>query len=267
MTDDTPSQRRITSDTGPFAIVPEWVLDLPVSDRAVRLYAILSRYADADGFSWPSRRTLAERLGRSVDALDRAVKELVESGALVVSARFDGAGDRTSNGYSVMRMRPAEERVGGREDAATGSRETAATGSRETAALMRAKENETQEERDGSAVAERGHPEVATARRRDVVWETVMEVCGIDPTQITSSSRGAYNRAVRDLRDLGAGPEAIVVRATVFRRRWPEASLTPTALARRWPECDPERQHGTRAPVTRAEQDDLARLMEAWETT
>lgn len=249
------SERKIESDTGPFAIVPEWLLDLPITDRAVRLYAILSRYADADGYSWPSRKTLAERLNRSVDALDRAVKELMECDALVVIARYDEAGDRTSNGYSIRRAIPAALREGRRETAATGSLETAATGSRETAALTRVSLNESQLNESGSS---------RSLERRDLVWEMMLEVCGIDGQKIPSSARGPYNRARKDLRQVGATPDEIVRRAVVFRTRWPDASLTPTALARRWAECDPERQHSDR-PRTAQQQQELTTLTEAWE--
>jgi hypothetical protein len=54
-----------------FAVVPEWVLDLPVSDAALRLYALLLRYGGTSGTRMPSRRLLAERMRRSVDSVDR----------------------------------------------------------------------------------------------------------------------------------------------------------------------------------------------------
>lgn len=95
------------SDTGPFAIVPEWVLDAPISDRAVRLYGILSRYADdATGESWPSRRTLWTRIGCSERSLDHARRELVGIGALEVEHRTAAEGDRTSNLWIIKRLPP-----------------------------------------------------------------------------------------------------------------------------------------------------------------
>jgi hypothetical protein len=82
--------------------VPEWLLDTGISSRAVHLYVLLGRYADRNGESFPSRRTLAERLGCSVDSLDRAKAELIEVGALSVEERFD-AGQR-SNLYTILRL-------------------------------------------------------------------------------------------------------------------------------------------------------------------
>lgn len=75
-------------------------------------------------------------------------------------------------------------------------------------------------------------------RARDEIWDTLLDACGVDPDNIPTSARGAYNRAVKDLRDIGATPGEIRRRAAIFRGQWRDVSLTPTALARRWPECD-----------------------------
>jgi len=64
------------SDTGPFAMIPERVLDAPISDRAFRLYGVLGLYADDSGKCWPSRAALADLLRCSLYAVDRALAEL-----------------------------------------------------------------------------------------------------------------------------------------------------------------------------------------------
>ena len=112
-----------------FSIVPEWVLDAEVSDAAVRLYAVLLRYGQSSGQRMPSRRTLAARLRkRSVDSVDRALKELVALGAVEVTRRSRG-GLSLTNRYLVRSTRPGRPRPGrprpdragggGRTDAAT----------------------------------------------------------------------------------------------------------------------------------------------------
>ena len=74
-----------------FAIVPEWVLFADISDAALRLYAVLLRYGQSSGQRMPSRAVLASRLRkRSKDSVDRALKELVRVGAVVVQRRRDG---------------------------------------------------------------------------------------------------------------------------------------------------------------------------------
>ena len=75
---------------GPFAVVPEWVIDAEISDTALRLYCVLVRYGNSSGHRMPSRATLAARLRRSTDTVDRALKELETLAALTVERRRDG---------------------------------------------------------------------------------------------------------------------------------------------------------------------------------
>ena len=75
-----------------FAIIDEWLLDLDISDRAVRLYAVLARYADSETRkAYPSRDTLAGRLRCSTKSVDRAAQELVESGAMTKKHRHNSS--------------------------------------------------------------------------------------------------------------------------------------------------------------------------------
>ena len=79
---------RLWSDTGPFTIIPEWLLDSPISDGAVRLYGILGRYANDEDAAWPSRGLLAKRMGTTTKSVDRRIAELVKAGALAVEHRL-----------------------------------------------------------------------------------------------------------------------------------------------------------------------------------
>ena len=83
-----------------FAIVPEWVIDAEISDRAFRLYAVLRRGVDKEtGYARVSRPKLATRLRTSVKSIDRALRELEEAGAVTVHPRWtDGKGS-----YSFVR--------------------------------------------------------------------------------------------------------------------------------------------------------------------
>jgi len=101
---------RLWSDTGPFTIIPEWLLDAEVSDGAVRLYGILGRYADEEGRSFPSRGLLAQRMRTTTKSVDRRVQELVQVGALVVEHRLadspSGNQFHRSNIYWLKRADP-----------------------------------------------------------------------------------------------------------------------------------------------------------------
>lgn len=87
-----------------FSIVPEAVLDADISDRAVRIYALLARYADSEtGKCFPSRETLAKRAGCHVRSVGRAIDELINIGAIEKHQRKDDKSWQ-SNLYVVKRV-------------------------------------------------------------------------------------------------------------------------------------------------------------------
>lgn len=108
-----------------FAIIPTWVLESSVSDRAVRLYGVLRRVADARGYGWAKRRTLAEKLHVSDEkTVDRALRELVDLGAVRVVERWSEPRDgtqphRLANGYLVLSTQPVTAQGGGGTSAPT----------------------------------------------------------------------------------------------------------------------------------------------------
>lgn len=100
------SERRHTSDTGPFVVIPVWVLDLPISHLALRLYAVHADHADRSGAHYHGRKALAERLGVTVRCIDDTHAALVKHGALEIRHRRDAQGDPASNLYIIRRTRP-----------------------------------------------------------------------------------------------------------------------------------------------------------------
>lgn len=91
----------------PFAMIPEWLLDSEISDRAVRVWCVLSRHASTEGKAWPGRPKLAERLGCSLASLDRAIAELVDAGAVSVEAHHRPDGSRATNSYWMWPATPS----------------------------------------------------------------------------------------------------------------------------------------------------------------
>jgi len=133
MENSTTTDSALRSDIGPFSIVPEWLIDLPISHGAVRLYAVLARYTNVGQTAWPSRATLAKRLRTSKDTVDRFIKELVCVDALEVEHRKDTTKDgNLINRSNLYTLRVAPPRVAAplrppsRTSAATGSRTSAA---------------------------------------------------------------------------------------------------------------------------------------------
>ena len=84
-----------------FAMLPEWILDSDVSAQAIRLYALLNRYANPQGTCFPTQDTLAKRMRVSPDTVLRATKELMAIGALTVTYRRKENGEPTSNLYTL----------------------------------------------------------------------------------------------------------------------------------------------------------------------
>src|SRR3954447_4798815 len=157
-----------------FAIVPEWVLDADISDAALRLYAVLLRYGQSSGHRMPGRRLLASRLHkRCTDSVDRALKELVGIGAVVVQHRRQGTVNLT-NRY-VVRSTPAQRRplpaVVEEPDAAPDSALAAAPTAETTTATVAdgggRKFAATPGRRDAATLAAnlRPNPEVLTQRK------------------------------------------------------------------------------------------------------
>lgn len=71
-------------------------------------------------------------------------------------------------------------------------------------------------------------------RKRDYLFDALVGVCFISPSELTKRARGALNQALKELRDIGATPEQVHSRGNRFREIWPGVTLTPSALASQW---------------------------------
>jgi len=71
-------------------------------------------------------------------------------------------------------------------------------------------------------------------RPPDPIWDALLTACGIDASSLTSPQRGATNKAAAELRGVHATPEDIRARAHAYRRTFPNAALTPSALVKHW---------------------------------
>lgn len=83
-----------------------------------------------------------------------------------------------------------------------------------------------------------------TERKRDLSFEKLAEVCGVEISSLTPTSRGAMNRSLAEIRtatpDLDDAELATVIehKARLYRKAMPEVFLTPTALAKHWPQLE-----------------------------
>lgn len=75
-----------------FSIIPEWITYADISDKAIRLYSVLARYADNQTHqAFPSRETLAGHMHCSAKSVDRATEELIKIGAITKRQRHNSS--------------------------------------------------------------------------------------------------------------------------------------------------------------------------------
>lgn len=242
-----------------FAVVPEWIVYAEIGPQAVRLYAALARHADKEtGHARPSRRRLAELLRCSPDTIDRALKELVDVGAVTVQAReIEGTKERTTNDY-VVHVLPTRSRV----DAATGGGISAATGGRTDAAV-----NESHLERESLGTI--SDVPARRMRPRDLVIDALAEIDGAtNLSQVTRSRWATIGTKAAELR--AAAPDVTVVEIRRRAANWSthfDSTLTAPALVTHWARLAVPGTNGPsrRAPRDRAREiaDQAAEMAEA----
>lgn len=223
--------RRAPHETSYAVIRNEAIRDKRLSFKARGLLTLLLSMPD----DWRvTSRWLAGQGPDGRDAVMSGLRELEAAGYLRRSRHHDGETGQWVHD-SVVYETPNQP------DCPGSGLPTAGSSARENPTIEEVPIDEVPSEQvpTGQDLA----PVAQNGKRRDLVFESLMAACGVGLDQIPKSARGKYNTAAKDLRDLGATPEAIAARAHVYREKWPEVSMTPNALAVHWGECDPDRQH------------------------
>ncbi|MGP8163836.1 MAG: hypothetical protein ACLQAN_08740 [Acidimicrobiales bacterium] len=237
------------NDAPVYGRVPEFILNAteitdpktgerrPPHDGCARLFATLDRYGnDRGAVKIIKRKTLADRLGWSLDKLDRVMADLCALGGVQIQAQTRAkTRDRGPNLY-VLDFAPgtkvatstdaqmptsevaADSRLRGRKDAA-----------RVAAGMRQQRESIVTE----STKTETSLAATPSARPRDLLFKALAEVCEINLAEIID--RGAINKARSKLASVNASPDEIRVRATRYREKFRDAALTPNALVKWWP--------------------------------
>lgn len=68
-------------------------------------------------------------------------------------------------------------------------------------------------------------------------WDALVAGIGHAPTP---SKKGAWGKAVRDLKAMNATPQEIIARCEIHRTKWPDMTLTATSLAANWYDLAPD---------------------------
>lgn len=108
---------------GSFVIIPNRHVLHSLTPGALAIYVHLCDFSDERGACFPSRRALSERIGMSVDTVDRYLLEIERAGLVSKTARKREDGSMSSNKYQILL-------VGSRTDTQGVSRARAEGGSR-----------------------------------------------------------------------------------------------------------------------------------------
>lgn len=186
-----------------FAIVPEWVIDAPISAQAVRLYSVLNRYSNKDDATcFPAIKTIAKRMHTSESTVKRALTELKDIKAVLVEARYNKAtGEQTSNLYTVMY----------------------------TPAFIY-EPPQVIDDLEGSS-----HKSYKSkSNKQSKFAEQYKALADAIYVPQTKAEIGGFNKCAKQLYDAEATYDDIINRVLVYRREWSTMTVTPYAIVKHW---------------------------------
>lgn len=231
------TESRVVSPHSHFGRCPESLLFSDATPHECTLYAALTTYDyRRSGECYPGRELLAERLQWTLRTLDRAFKGLEDRGA--IERKRQGRGHPN---LIILHadLAPVDESPDVASQPMSRQIVPDESPNREISPLIERDKNETK---------------TLALTRKDELFEAIALVCGTDWKHLTSSARGALNRATSEIRAVGGVAEEVPRRAAEYRARMPEMALTPSALAKWWPSLngDPSTVRGKHGPLLRA---------------
>ena len=201
-----------------------WAWEQPVAKSTNKLVLLaLADHANSDGECWPSMKRIAERSDISPRHVSRAINELVDLGLVEKASRRRHGGQYRGWDYRVLVHRTP---------ASTGPARPVTSGHGRPSPADTGVRSELSENRKEEPLAER--PPQSSTKKKDNIFETVADACGISLTGMTRTARGQLNKATKELREVGATEEQIRHKAKAYKTQYPNATLTPTALIKHW---------------------------------
>ena len=198
-----------------------WEQDCPNATAKLVLMA-LADHANSDGECWPSMKRVAKLTGISSRQVSTHIVTLESLGYVTKGNRRRHEGQ----------LRGWEYRVNLRDEATSGSTLPVASGSPAHLPAEAGFRSEPSENRKEEPLADK--PPESVTRKKENLFETVAEVCGIGLTTLTRTARGQLNKAAKELREIDATDEQVRHKAKAYKAQYPNATLTPTALIKHW---------------------------------
>lgn len=216
-----------------------------------------------DGGAWPSIATLARYAGVTRQTASRAVSRLVAQGHVTRDVNAGGTptmrDHERPNLYQVLTRCPPDcdgttaHRVA--DTPPPGAHATPPRGADATPPLAHTPpepsvEPSVEPKPLATGVATDNETVVpAIKTRRQQLFEALVDVCGYQLDELTRTARGRVNAAAKELDEIGATPAGVVARAAVYKRTWPDVSLTPQGLTGNYAELGNTRTGRTARPT------------------
>ena len=202
-----------------------WAFRQKVGNAGAKLVLIkLADQANDRGECFPSHRTLADECEMSPRSVQRKIELLSKAGLVSVEPRSRENGSSTSNLYKLG--------GGSQSDAPPHDTGDVPPTSGVTHPEPSLEPTPPSEDGEGDAVA---------PRARDEIWDFLEERFGSVGTDRRAQAHQKRNKAVADLRRLGATPERLRYAIDAWGRQFAGATLTDIALATHFPQLAGER--------------------------
>jgi hypothetical protein len=202
------------------------VMELSESAGTARLVLLVmaNRAGGDEDLAFPSVDRIAFECRMSRRSVQENLRKLVASGELVDEGTHPRFHTRV---YRVLPLSGGVQNLHGAESRPTSAPELNKRGSSSALGFSSS---------GGTPLRE---------RKRDFVFDALVEVCGWKLEQTTKRERGGVAKASHEIRgawdtgdlDYLTTLDEVSRRADHYRRRYPNAALTPNALAMHWGEC------------------------------
>jgi len=243
--------------------IESWAYKQKAGGASAKLVLIkLANMANDDGECWPGNAHLATELEMDGRTIRRKLAELIDKGLVAVEPQYRDNGSQTANRYFVgPKAARQAEKAGGAGEMPGGAGDTPGGGGQGATPGTVIEPPEK-----GTSATPRSDEQALSARKRNVPFDALVDACpGTSAEQDGSRVGKALAEIRRRVEEEATGkvPEmlwdaradaveahafdvdndpldnhhlaaAIVRRAQLYTDRWPDAELTPTALAKHW---------------------------------
>lgn len=202
--------------------VMSWVWEQNLSTSKKMLLLAIADHSDDDGDNaWPAKPLLARKCNVSENRVRVMLREL-EADNWISTKRNQGGTTRMSNHRRPNLYKINIERGLANEP----PRDLADEAPRDLAD-------------EAQIISSTSGTSFVNVKRKigkpDTIFDALMNVCDLDISILTTSARGAVNRAVKELREVNATPVTITKAANAYRKKFPDAAISPSALAKHYP--------------------------------